>query len=251
MEEIDKRIMEVARNAEGSFSLKLSEDKRNPRIRIQSIDQKRSFISFTTPLRKKRDRKFKAYRGYFVDLKTLTFALTYKSHSTDSACKDFNVSHKTHTEEQGKIIKEYIEYNLNDVKITAELYESALQRYKMFNLDKEVNRLYSPASIGKVYLRKMGIRPFIECNPDSPKEILGNVMSSYYGGRTEVRIKNKSIPITYLDFTSMYPSVYSLLQLDKLLKAKKIKYLFNKENTDNVKTFVNSLTIRDLRKQEI
>ena len=66
----------IARDTEDSFSLKLSEDKRVPRIRIQSIDQKRSFISFTTPLRKKRDKKFKAYRGYFVDLKTFTFALT-------------------------------------------------------------------------------------------------------------------------------------------------------------------------------
>ena len=251
MEEIDKSIMEVARNAEGSFSLKLSEDKRNPRIRIQSIDQKRSFISFTTPLRKKRDRKFKAYRGYFVDLKTLTFALTYKSHSPDSACKDFNVSHKTHTEEQGKIIKEYIEYNLNDVKITAELYESALQRYIMFNLDKEVNRLYSPASIGKVYLRKMGIRPFMECNPDFSEEILGYAMSSYYVGRTEARIKNKAISVTNLDFTSMYHSVYSLLQFDKFLKAKKINYLHNEENTDNVKAFVNSLKEEDLQNKEI
>jgi len=102
----------IARNTEDSFSLKLSEDKRNPRIRIQSIDQKRSFISFTTPLRKKRDKKFKAYRGYFVDLKTFTFALTDKSHTLDSACKDFNVSRKTHTEEHGKITKEYIDYNL-------------------------------------------------------------------------------------------------------------------------------------------
>jgi len=240
----------IARNTEDSFSLKLSEDKRNPRIRIQSIDQKRSFISFTTPLRKKRDKKFKAYRGYFVDLKTFTFALTDKSHTLDSACKDFNVSRKTHTEEHGNITREYIEYNLNDVKITAELYESALQRYKMFNLNEDVNKLYSPASIGKAYLRKMGIRPFMECNPDFPKEILGYAMSAYYGGRTEVRIRNKPIPITYLDFTSMYPSVYSLLQLDKFLKAEKINYLHDKENTDNVKAFVNSLKIENLQNKE-
>jgi len=240
----------IARNTKDAFSLKLSEDKRNPRIRIQSIDQKRSFISFTTPLRKKRDKKFKAYRGYFVDLKTFTFALTDKSHSLDSACKDFNVSRKTHTEAHGKITKEYIDYNLNDVKITAELYESALQRYKMFNLNEDVNKLYSPASIGKAYLRKMGIRPFMECNPDFPKEILGYAMSAYYGGRTEVRIRNKPIPITYLDFTSMYPSVYSLLKLDKFLKAEKINYIHNNQNTENIKAFVNSLKIEDLQDKE-
>jgi len=237
----------IARNTKDAFSFKLSEDKRNPRIRIQSIDQKRSFISFTTPLRKKRDKKFKAYRGYFVDLKTFTFALTDKSHTLDSACKDFNVSRKTHTEEHGNITREYIEYNLNDVKITAELYESALQRYKMFNLEEEPNKLYSPASIGKAYLRKMGIRPFIECNPNFPKEILGYAMSSYYGGRTEVRIRNKAIPITYLDFTSMYPTVYSLLGLDRFLKAEKINYIHNNQNTENIKAFVSSVNIEDLR----
>jgi len=241
----------IARNTKDSFSLKLSEDKRNPRIRIQSIDQKRSFISFTTPLRKKRDKKFKAYRGYFVDLKTFTFALTDKSHSLESACKDFNVSSKTHPEEHGKITVQYIDYNINDVKITAELYESALRRYKMFNLEEEPNKLYSPASIGKAYLRKMGIKPFMECNPDFPEEILGYVMSTYYGGRTEVRIRNKAIPITYLDFTSMYPTVYSLLGLDKFLKAEKINYIHSNQNTEKIKAFVTSLKVEDLTKKEI
>jgi len=241
----------ISRKTKDAFSFKLSEDVRNPRIRIQSIDLKRSFISFTKPLRKKSDKKYKHYSGYFVDLKTLTFALTDKSHTLDSACKDFKVSRKQHTEEHGKITEEYIDYNINDVKITAELYESALNRYKMFNLNDSVNKLYSPASIGKAYLRKMGIKPFMESNPDFPKDILGYAMSSYYGGRTEVRIRNKPIPVTYLDFTSMYPTVYSLLGLDKFLKAKKIGCLHNTENIENVKEFVKSLKIEDLRNPEI
>jgi hypothetical protein len=240
----------VARKSKDAFSLKLSEDERNPRIRIQSIDQKRSFITFTTPLRQKRNKKFKAYRGYFVDLKTLTFALTDKSHTLDSACKDFNVTRKTHTGEHGKITKEYIDYNLNDVRITAELYEAVLKRYKMFNLREEPNKLYSPASIGKAYLRKMGIKPFFEQNPNFPKEILGYTMSTYYGGRTECRIRNKSVPVSYLDFLSMYPTVYYLLKLDNFLKAAKINYLHNTQNTDNVRAFVSSLSIEDLRKKE-
>ena len=228
-----------------------TEDKRNPRIRIQSIGQKRSFISFLKPLRKKSDKKFKDYNGYFIDLKTFTFALTDKSFTLDSACEYFGVSRKKHPEEYGKITKEYIDYNINDVKITAELYESALQRYKMFNLEEKPNKLYSPAFISKAYLRKMGIRPFMECNPDFSEEILGYAMSSYYVGRTEARIKNKAISVTNLDFTSMYHSVYSLLKFDKFLKAKKINYLHNEENTDNVKAFVNSLKEEDLQNKEI
>ena len=238
----------ISRKAEDGFSFKLSEDVRNPRIRIQSIDQKRSFISFAKPLRKKSDRKYKHYSGYFVDLKTLTFALTDKPHSLDSACKDFGVSRKQHTEEHGKITKEYIEYNLNDTKITAELYQACLKRYEMFSLPDSVNRLYSPASIGKAYLRKMGIKSFMELNTDFTKEILGFVMSAYFGGRTEVRIKDKSISITYLDFTSMYPSVYSLLGLDRFLKTKKIGF---KHSTERIEQFLKSLRIEALRNPEI
>jgi len=237
----------IARKSEDAFSFQLSKDKRNPSIRIKSIDQKRSFISFTKPLRKKSDKKYKSYKGYFVDLKTFTFALTDRSHSLDSACRDFGASRKMHVEEHGKITEEYIDYNIQDVRSTADLYDKALGRYRMFDLNKEPNVLYSPASIGKAYLEKMNIHPFIEQNPDFPKEILGYAMSSYYGGRTEVRIRHKSIPITYLDFTSMYPTVYSLLQLDKFLKAKKINFY---ENTENVKHFIENLTMEDLRNPE-
>jgi hypothetical protein len=234
----------ISRDPSDAFSFKFSEDVRNPRIRIRSIDQKRSFISFTKPLRKKSDRKFDYYYGFFADLKTLTFALTDKSYSLESACNDFNVSRKTRTEEHGKITKEYIGYNINDTKITSELYLSALERYKMFKLKEPVNKLYSPASIGKAYLRKMGIHSFMEANPDFPLNVLGYVMSAYYGGRTEVRIKDKPIPITYLDFTSMYPSVYSLLGLDRFLKSKSIGF---KHNTERIKEFLNSIKVEDLR----
>jgi len=237
----------IARQSDDAFSFQLSKDKRNPRIRIQSIDQKRSFISFTAPLRKKSDRKYKSYRGYFIDLKTFTFALTDKSYTLDSACKDFGASRKLHTEEHGKITEEYIDYNIQDVRSTTDLYDKALDRYKMFNLSKEPSVLYSPASIGKAYLEKINIRPFLEQNPDFPEDILGYAMSAYYGGRTEVRIRKKSIPVTYLDFTSMYPTVYSLLRLDNFLKAKKIKYY---DNTENVNRFIENLTIEDLRNPE-
>lgn len=45
----------IARKSGDALSFQLSNNKRNPRIRIESVDQKRSFISFTTPLRKKSD----------------------------------------------------------------------------------------------------------------------------------------------------------------------------------------------------
>ena len=87
----------------------------------------------------------------------------------------------------------------------------------------------------------------MKMNPDFPNEVLGYVISAYYGGRTEVRIKDNSIPITYLDFTSMYPSVYSLLGLDKYLKAKHITYEHNKAR---IKLFLQSIKIEDLQRPE-
>lgn len=157
------------------------------------------------------------------------------------------LNRKKHTDEHGKVTIDYIDYNIQDVKSTANLYSKVLERYKMFNLKEPVNKLYSPASIGKAYLKQMGIKPFMKCNPGFPKDVLGYVMSSYYGGRTEIRTRKKPVNVSYLDFTSMYPTVHSLLELDKFLKATKI---ISYDNTNNVKEFVNSLKIEDLNKVE-
>jgi len=232
----------VSRKTYGAFSLTLSNNPFLPRILIKSVDQKRSFISFLKPFKGKSN-----YRGYFVDLKTFIFALTDRAHSLDSACKSFGVSRKQHVDEHGHITEEYIEYNLNDVKITAELYDAAIKRYKMFGLGEEPNKLYSPASIGKAYLKSMGVKPFMVLNGDFPRTILGYVMSTYYGGRTEVKIRRKSVPVTYLDFTSMYPTVYTLLELDRFLKAERIGYV---ESTGRLRGFLSSIRIDDLRSRE-
>lgn len=97
------------------FSLKISEHKSNPNIVIKHNDSKRSFINFTSPHRKKSEKKFKSYRGYFVDSETLAFALTNNSYSLEAAAKDFGCERqKTHLEEFGKITFEALEYNVND-----------------------------------------------------------------------------------------------------------------------------------------
>ena len=54
-----------------------------------------------------------------------------------------------------------------------------------------LEKLLSEASLGKGYLREMGIRPLREVQPDVPASILGTIMSSYYGGRAEVHLSNR------------------------------------------------------------
>ena len=56
-----------------------------------------------------------------------------------------------------------------------------------------------------------------------PAEILGRSMSAYYGGRTEVRGRRISLPVVYLDFLSMYPTVCALMGVWKLLTARRVK----------------------------
>lgn len=237
-----------SRKYKNGFSLKLSEKPWIPAIAIKHLDSKRSFIQFTTPLRKKSERKNKGYMGYFLDLKTLLFALTDQSYDLANALIDFQCKHrKIEAEEHGIVTPEYIDYNINDNQATYELYEKALERYSLYGLDKEPNGLYSPASIGKAYLGKIGIRSFDDKNPGFPKDVKGYLMSAYYGGRVEVRIRKQPVRVSYIDFTSMYPSLYVLLGLDRILKAEHIECVYNARD---VQEFLNNVEMEDIPVKE-
>jgi hypothetical protein len=230
---------------ENGFSFKLTSKPWHPNIIIQHKDSKRSFIQFTKPSHTNKSyKKQPAYRGYFLDLKTLLFALTSRGYSLKNALEDFQCDHrKIETEEHGRITSEYVHYNVNDTLATFELYEKALERYAMYGLDKEPNQLYSPAGIGKAYLKKIGVRPFDEKNPDFPLDVKGYLMTAYYGGRVEVRIRKQPVKVSYLDFTSMYPTLYALLGMDHILKAEHIECI---TNTGEIQTFLNHVTLTDI-----
>ncbi|MDH3311956.1 MAG: hypothetical protein OEM28_02270 [Nitrosopumilus sp.] len=51
----------------------------------------------------------------------------------------------------------------------------------------------------------MGIVSFSAKNPEFPSGILEQVMQTYYGGRTEDRIRKEPVNVSYIDFTSMIP----------------------------------------------
>ena len=237
-----------ARKFHGGFSLKLSENLARPNIRIKSLNSKASFIEFSKPVRKKSQKKKLHYKGYFLDLKTFSFVLTNKSYNLEGALQDFECKlQKSTTESHGKITKQYLNYNVNDTKSTYELYQKCMQRYQTFLLQKTPNQLFSPASIGKAYLEKIGIKPFMEKNPDFPKEILGYVMMSYYGGRVECRMRKKPVKVTNLDFTSMYPTVFVLLAMYQFLISDKITFSHSKTKTQKL---LNKITSNDINKKE-
>jgi hypothetical protein len=71
--------------------------------------------------------------------------------------------------------------------------------------------------LGKAYLRAMKIAPWARA--DFPPELIGAIMSAYFGGRAEVHIRRQITPIIHCDFLSMYPTVCTLMELWGFVRA--------------------------------
>ena len=235
-----------ARNIQNGFSFKLSENLYHPNIRIRSINGNASFVQFASPIRKKSEKKRSSYRGFFVDVKTLNYSMTSKSSESifDISKDKINLDE---TSKQNTLLKS-IQHNINKTVTIKLTYQKLIKQFTdIFLLRPEyANKMYSPASIAKKYIEKLGIRPFLQKNPGFSKEVLGYVMSSYYGGRTEVRIRKKPVKVTYLDFTSMYPTMFALLGLNRFLVSEKITIIHNKEKTQE---FLDKISIEDISKR--
>lgn len=233
------------------FSLKISPN--YPNLTIRHIDSKRAIIRFNHG-RPRNNQEEKAggsrkFQGYFIDLRRVTFALTNESHTLDSACKRFAVLHsKMEVKEHGKITPEYIQYNLNDVDITNLLFQAVQKEYEKYHLDLPMTELFSPASISKAYLKQMGIAPQLEKDRNFPPELMGDAMASYFGGRTEVRIRLTPTLIVLLDFLSMYPTICGILNLWSYVIADHLEF---EDVTEDVVRFVDELTLEDLRRPEV
>jgi hypothetical protein len=89
----------------------------------------------------------------------------------------------------------------------------------------------------------MGIKTLLEKQPGFPREIMGYTMASYFGGRAEVRVRKTDVPVTLVDFTSMYPTVFILQDLQALLTARTINPV---KATAEVQAFLDRVTFNDL-----
>jgi hypothetical protein len=220
------------------FTFWLTEDTKRPGIHIRSLDSVRSFFALAPT---KHSGKVKAQ---FLDLRALGFALTNQKLSLKRACEVFNTTRrKSQAEQHGKVTIPYIEYNVNDILATYELCTKMIERLVEFRLDIPPEKAFSPASLGKAYLRKIGIRSFSEKNPDFPPEILGYLMTTYYGGRAEVKIRKTPVKVRLMDFKSMYPTLFVLMDLWKYLIADRIDYY---DSTDETKNLLSNLNLNSL-----
>lgn len=236
----------------GGFSFKLSPDKRWPSLRIKHLSRRAALIDFAKPREnltprgmRKRGRKVRHHRGYFLDLKTLSAALTSRSFSLASLCAHFETkTRKAASDEHGReLTNEYLDYARDDVQTTWECYEALIAEYNKHGLAKQPHRILSEASIGKAYLEEMGIQPLLACKPDFPRGIFGSVMSAYYGGRAEIRIRRKIKRVLYCDFKSMYPTVNILMGLWKFVISKDMETI---TTTSETQKLLNRITTPDM-----
>jgi hypothetical protein len=224
-----------------------------PRILDTPIDSKKAIIKMWRPCTKKLKRKIPAQqwknagrRIHFLDLRTLLWALYNKSHSLRTACdnkrgpfKEQNLPQKDDHDPSGKVTSAEIEHCRQDVRCTVALLNACKHEFdKHADLDLKPWDAYSPASIAKAYLKAMGIeRP--EVKFAVPNEKLGPWMQSYFGGRSECRIRHEVMPVVPVDFTSEYPSCCANLGLFKLLTAERIEFV---DDTENVMHFISTVT---------
>ncbi|NDF30432.1 MAG: hypothetical protein EB150_09620, partial [Nitrososphaeria archaeon] len=234
-----------SRRFPNGFSFTLSHRAKHPHIVVKSIDSKSQFIQFNKTFRKKKSQKITYYRGGFIDCKTIAFVLTNDKYDLDSALTDFECPIKLKSKKYG-ISEHNIKASINNLIAYRILYKQQMKRYEMFCIPKQEHNLLSPASIGKAYLEKIGIKPFLEQNPQFSKELLGYVMSTYYGGIVEARIRVPTL-VTNLDFASMYPTLFVLFGMYGFLIAEKIDH---QTTTQQTQEFLDRITIQSINKPE-
>jgi hypothetical protein len=248
-----------ARGNRGGFSIgfvgtfnpagKWKDRRFHARLLLRSIDPRRTLINWSS--REKLDPDPDRGRGRFVDLRTLAYALTDRSHTLETACAAFGDPYTKIGVDYATLSPELVRYALDDVRHSGLLYRSCLAELaRHTGVELEPHRLYSPATVGVRYLEAMGIlrplvkftelsgeelgwddpssqrRPVIEADAhrgDLDSRLLGWSMSAFYGGRAEARIVRTPVPVCLVDFVSMYPAVNALLNTWPLLRADRLE----------------------------
>jgi hypothetical protein len=240
----------------GGFSFRSAKDKRTPSVRVKHLSRRAALIDFAVPAKqetprgmRKRGGKTPHHRGYFVDIKTLAAALTSKSHSLQSLCHFLETkTQKQASDAHGEAITEgYLGYARADALATWECYQALLSRYAEHRLSTPPHRILSEASIGKAYLKEMGIRPLLGCQPDFPRELFGKIMCAYYGGRAEVRLRREIARVLYCDFKSMYPTVNTLMGLRRFVIASGLR---TRDATAEAQDFLDRVMLGHLQRRD-
>ncbi|WP_336490662.1 hypothetical protein [Methylobacterium nigriterrae] len=238
----------------GGFSFTLSEHKFRPALQVKHLTQRISLIRFAAPFRARqarsqrgRSERAPVRRGFFVDTNTLAAALFSRSFSLAALSTFLAVPHpKLETDEHGgPLTPEYVAYAARDVQATWECFVELRQRYHAIGLSETpVHRIYSEASLGKAYLKAMGVKPWRQAQPNVPADLLAKILASYFGGRSEVRIRREVREVELVDFLSMYPTVCTLMGLWRFVTAKGMRW---RAGTAEVRELLDRIGVADLQ----
>jgi hypothetical protein len=240
-------------NMPGGFSFKLSDKWWRPRVQIKHLSGRAAFIQFTSPTKRndnprdRREGRRIVRRGSFIDVKTIAAAPLSRSFSLDGLAQHLKTkTQKAKTDEHGGVLSDqYLSYAVTDVQATWECYLALSDRFSEHDVGlTRMSQVLSEASLGKAYLRQMGVRPWRELQPDFPNAVLGAIMSSYFGGRAEVHLRREVRQVLYCDFLSMYPTVCTLMGLRQFVIAKEVRW---RDATEEATAFLAKVTLADLR----
>jgi len=239
------------RSMRGGFTFKLSGDKRRPYLQIKHLSQKSALIRFTAPFLPRGSRSARKHgtqapveRGTFVDVRTLATALFSRNFRLSTLSEFLNVpTIKVETEEHGlALTEEYLGYAVDDVQSAWECYVELVRRYEALDLrDTPPPLIYSEASIGKGYLKAMGLKPWREVQCASAS-LIGQILSTYFGGRSEMRIRREIRQVVLCDFLSMYPTVCTLMGLWQFVIADGVTW---HDATDEARDLLETATLSD------
>ena len=240
------------REMRGGFSFDLTGRREDPRVRVKHLSPRAALIDFGIPGEQETSRAWRnramrvpAYRGHFVDLKTLASALLSRRFSLETLAEHLKTQSRKHkTDEHGRVSAAYLAYARADVQVTWECFQALKALYAQHRLPRGPDRMLSEASIGKAYLQQMGIKPLLGCVPEFPRERFGEIFCAYYGGRAEVRNRRAICEILYCDFKSMYPTVNSLMGLWEFVIADGFAV---KDTTAETQEFLDSVTVEQLQ----
>ncbi|CAM3066403.1 DNA-directed DNA polymerase [Sphingomonas antarctica] len=238
------------------FTFTLSDQKIYPHVRVQHMSRRAASIGFAATMRqrsasghRRRGLETPVRRGHFIDVKTLAGALFARGFSLASLSKFLKVENPKldFDDFDGPITDDMARYAVRDVQATWECYAELLTRFDRLGLSQTIaEKVYSEASIGKGYLREMGVMPWRKAQPDVPRQLLANIMGSYFGGRSEVRIRREIRQVILTDFLSMYPTVCTLMGLWQFVIAKDMTW---RDATAETQTFLKTVDLAALQSQ--
>jgi len=228
-----------------NLSKKQVENIHRPRVRIAPLNGVAEKFELTAVRRK--DEQHRWRRGRFLDLHTLAFALTDNSYSLAAAIDEFKSKPKKREEHDptGLITDEEITYARTDVHATLGLLNALKHEYELHPISLRPDHAYSPASLGKAYLRAMRIAEPMRKFKEIPQNIHGIAMAAYYGGRAESRIRRWPVPVVPVDLTSEYPTVDALLGIWDVLTAAR---LTTEDAAEDVRALLSKVTLDDVFK---